>query len=146
MNETHAHGMNNLRQHYEFKVKRRVADSHWWKVRKVLKDANLELTERNLDHYLEIKKYSPRYHANIVKISQKLKELSGFIGSKSSLTGNQFIYYLSSQKITATSSTINRWFQPVSGFRKDRVYDLKELSIVAIPAFVYQIKQEVSNV
>ena len=145
MNKTRAHGMKNLRDYYEFKVGRRVADSHWWKVKKVLVDAGMDLSERNLNHYLEIKKHCPRYTSNLGKISNKLKAFSSYLGVKSGLTGNQINYYFSSQNIKATPSTVNRWFQAVGGFKKDRVYNFKELSIVAIPAFVYQLKTEVSS-
>ena len=137
--------MEQLRRHYEMRMGRRVADSHWWKVRKILENANIELTETNLDHYLEIRKLCPRYSVNFKILLQRIKAFNEYLGSKKQMTGLHFCYYLKSQNVKPHQATISRWFSPVGGFKKDRVYSLKELSTIAIPAFSYQIKNEVSN-
>ena len=135
-----------LRQYYEIRQGKRVSDSHWSKVKNRLLDANLSLTESNLNNYLEIIKYCPRYRESFKFLANKLKNFADYLGLYShSMRGDSFCYYLYNQDIKPKQSTISRWFQPVGGFRKSRVYTSKELSIVAISAFIYQVKQEVSQ-
>jgi len=124
---------------------RRVADSHWWKVRQILKNANIELTENNLDHYLQIRKLCPRYSVNFKILLERIKAFNEYLSTKKHLTGTHFCYYLNSQNVRPHQSTISRWFASVGGFKSDRVYSLKELSTIAIPAFSYLIKREVST-
>jgi len=135
-----------VRQYYEVRLgKPRVADSHWWKIKKILSDANLELTENNIDRYLELKKYCPRYTSNLSLISSKLKAFTEYVRGSEKVSGKYFYHYLILQNINPTQPTFSRWFKPVGGYRKDRLYTIKDLTIVAMSAFIYQIKKEVST-
>ena len=131
-----------LRDYYEIRLNKRVADSHWWKVKRTLLDAGLELTKDNLNHYLDIRKFCPRYSVNFKTLSGKLKAFSEYLGNKPQMSGEKFCLYLKTQKLSPNQSTVSRWFKSVGGYRRDRNYTVKELSIIAVSAFTYQIKEE----
>ncbi|MDF5717712.1 MAG: hypothetical protein PUP93_28560 [Rhizonema sp. NSF051] len=134
-----------VRHYYQMRLGKQISDTHWTRVKNRLAEAGLELSEVNINSYLELSKHLPRYRNSFKLLGIKLKTFADYLQTSPNLTGLHFQYYLKSQNINPTQPTVSRWFQPVGGYRKNRIYNSKELAIIAIPAFIYQIKKEHSN-
>lgn len=131
-----------LRILFERQYGRRVSDSTWYRTKKVFNN-DFPLTEQNLIWLADIKKQLPQcetrlacFVANIKKIQEQISK------SRDSISGSDFLEFLREKGIEVHVNTRTKWFKPINGFRKSRVYTSQELKPVILAAFTYKLRKD----
>jgi hypothetical protein len=126
---------------YETLVGKRVCDTHWWRVKKVMENCELPLTKYGFNLYLSLKKTSPRYFTQYHKvkglISQKIEPLLG-----EGLSGDEFLKVLEKVNIHPHQSTVSRWFKGIGGFKASGFYSKASLLPIVAIALIYKAKTQ----
>lgn len=126
---------------YETLVGKRVCDTHWWRVKKVMKNCELPLTKYGFNLYLSLKKTSPRYFTQYHKvkglIAQKIEPLLG-----EGLSGDEFLKILEKVNIHPHQSTVSRWFKGIGGFKASGFYSKTSLLPIVAIALIYKAKTQ----
>ncbi|MEM8781148.1 MAG: hypothetical protein AAGF26_20300, partial [Cyanobacteria bacterium P01_G01_bin.49] len=65
---------------------------------------------------------------------------------RSSLSGKELLELFEQYEIKIHPNTLTKWFRPLNGFRRTRVYSLKELYPVILAAHTYKLRKEITKV
>lgn len=117
----------------------RCSDSHWWRVRQLMKHHKLELTPSNVRFLAELRKHTPRSAIGIDGLLECHKKASEFI-SKSHRTfkGSEIVAMLDKYAVKPHQSTISRWFKVLGGYKKNQDYSPEQVKSILINAFLYK--------
>ncbi len=124
---------------YELHLGKRVSDNHWYKVKRNLEDGGFEVTADTAVFYAKLKQHLPRTSVGTLEVFKHYQKAEKLLAeSASKITGIKILEILSNQGINPHASTISRWFKPLGGFRKTRLYFPEKLTPVLTAAFIYQ--------
>ncbi len=124
---------------YELHLGKRVSDNHWYKVKRNLEDGGFELTADTAVFYAKLKQHLPRTSVGTLKVFEHYQKAEKLLAqSASKIRGLEILEILSNQGINPHPATISRWFKPLGGFRKTRLYYPEKLTPVLTAAFIYQ--------
>lgn len=117
----------------------RIADNHWYRVKKLLVKHRLEVTVANAQFFAELRKLIPRSAIGVEGILDCYQKVDQILGKSSrSLQGSEVLMMLSQYGVRPHQTTISRWFRPLGGYRKHREYSPDKLKSVFVQAFLYK--------
>ncbi len=117
----------------------RCSDNHWYLTKKLLCQNGLEITVKNAQFIAELRKVIPRSSIGalgVLQCYQKAEELLS--KSTKPLKGSDVLELLHQYDVVPHQSTVSRWFQPLGGYRKNRLYKPQDLKNVLTSAFIYK--------
>jgi hypothetical protein len=117
----------------------RVSDSHWYRVKKLLKKHRLDISVKNVQFFANIRQLIPRSAIGvdgILDCYQKVEEILG--KSNRVFRGSDVVELLRGYGIKPHQTTISRWFKPLGGYRKNKQYSPEKLKSVFVSAFLYK--------
>ena len=133
-----AEGIGEARLAYELIIGR-VSDSHWFRVQRLLKLQNLELTPQNIQFFAELRKLMPRSALGVSGLIESYRTADEFISrSRRNYKGAEILGILHQYGVKPHQTTISRWFRPLGGYRKDREYSPEKIKSLLIQAFLYK--------
>lgn len=117
----------------------RVSDSHWFRVRQLLKQQNLELTPKNVQFFAELKKLMPRSALGVVGLIESYRKADELLSkSNRNYKGAEILGILQQYGVKPHQTTVSRWFRPIGGYRKEREYSPDKVKNLLIQAFLYK--------
>ncbi|MBF2067252.1 MAG: hypothetical protein IGS39_22975 [Calothrix sp. C42_A2020_038] len=131
---------------FEEVLGKRISDASWYRLKPVFGD-NFPLIKQNVVWLAEIKKQLPKCDLRLVPVVNSVKVANELIaGKESKISGKELLELFDQHQITIHPNTLTKWFRPLNGFRKTRVYELKELYPVILAAHTYKIRREIDAV
>lgn len=126
---------------YEFFLGKRVSDNHWYSVKRVLSQNNMEVNSENVVFYAKLRKENKRTSVNVVQLFEYRKKAEKLLAlNDSKITGERILEILASEGIKPHMATISRWFKPLGGFRRTRWYFPEKLVPVITSALLYKVQ------
>jgi hypothetical protein len=128
---------------YETLLNKRVSDSHWTKIKKLMVECDLPLDPQGFRVMAGLRSTCPRYFTLYSEIKDELTsfgreilpELSGGV------TGEQFLSILKRRGINPDQSTVSRWFRSVGGFGRKIFYVKATILPVLATALIYEYRK-----
>lgn len=133
------------RELFEEELGRRISDSSWYRLKPVFND-KFPLTKQNVTWLAQIKKQLPKCDLRLVPIVNSVKQANELTCDRSSLSGKELLELFEQYEIKIHPNTLTKWFRPLNGFRRTRVYSLKELYPVILAAHTYKLRKEITKV
>jgi len=131
-------GINEARLAYELLVGR-VGDSHWFRVRQLLKRQNLEPTPKNVQFFAELRKLIPRSAVGVEGLLESYRKADELLSkSNRNYKGSEILGILQQYGVRPHQTTVSRWFRPIGGYRKEREYSPDKVKNLLIQAFLYK--------
>lgn len=132
---------------YELSMKRRISDTQWWKVRKLLTKHKLEVTATNAQFWAKLRQKVPRTAVGVdglIDAYRRADELTK--RAKGTLKGSEIVKILLQFGISAHRTTIGRWFsKSAGGYKQNREYKPEEVRDILIDAFLYKATRDNSD-
>lgn len=117
----------------------RVSDSHWYRVKSLLKKHRLEISVRNVQLFADIRKLIPRSAIGVEGILDCYQKVDEILSkSQRDFKGLEVIELLQKYGVKPHQTTISRWFKPLGGYKRDKEYTPKKLQSVFILALIYK--------
>ncbi|OKH30119.1 hypothetical protein NIES2101_42705 [Calothrix sp. HK-06] len=133
------------RELFEEVLGKRISDASWYRLKPVFGD-DFPLTKQNVTWLAEVKKQLPKCDLRLIPIVNSVKVANQLIaGKESEISGKELLELFEQHQITIHPNTLTKWFKPLNGFRKTRVYELKELYSVILAAHTYKLRKEVEK-
>jgi hypothetical protein len=133
------------RELFEKELGKRISDSSWYRLKPIFGD-DFPLTKQNVEWLAEIKKQLPKCDLRLVPIVFSVKQTRELIDSQNSeISGGELLRLFNQHQIVIHPNTLTKWFKPLNGFRKTRVYDLKELYPVILAAHTYHLRKQIEK-
>jgi hypothetical protein len=136
--------MDNSRAIYETLIGQRCCDSHWSKIKRLAKTADIPLDKDGLKVIVNLRKLNPRYFNLYPDIKSQLTDYGQSITGELGLgiSGENLIKLINnSLNITPDITTVYRWFYRSSTkFKRKQWYDRKTAMMVLTNALIYKAK------
>jgi len=134
-----------LRTIFETRYGRRVSDATWYRIKKVFSD-DFPATKQNVIWVADIKKQIPHCDLRLACFIENIKRVQQYLTkNQDSISGETFLNFLREKEIEIHKNTITKWFRPVNGFRRSRIYTTQELKPVILSAFTYKLRRDNSK-
>ena len=129
------------REIFESHYGRRVSDATWYRVKRLF-NPEFPATIKNTIWLATVKKQIPKSNLNIACLVEAISKIEDlFSGTSDTVSGEIFLQYLKEREINVHPNTLTRWFKPLNGFRKCRIYASSDLKPVVLAAFTYKLKK-----
>lgn len=125
---------------YETLKRKRVSDSHWWRVKKAVTTAGLPLDRDGLTQVVRLQKISPRFCFSVL---EAMPTRSG-IPAASDMLGSEIQHLvLTVMGITCHRTTFGKWFHKLNvGFDPKTLYSREVVALILLQALIYQKGKE----
>jgi hypothetical protein len=134
------------REIFEEELGKRISDASWYRLKTVFGE-DFPHTKQNVIWLAGIKKQLPKCDLRLVPIVNSVREANQLIANQNSeISGKELLELFEEHNITIHPNTLTKWFKPLNGFRKTRVYELKELYPVILAAHTYKLRREINTV
>jgi hypothetical protein len=131
---------------FEEVLGKRISDASWYRLKPVFCD-DFPLIKQNVSWLAEVKKQLPKCDLRLVPVVNSVKAANQLIASQESeISGKELLELFEQNEISIHPNTLTKWFKPLNGFRKTRIYMLKELYPVILAAHTYKLRKEINNV
>jgi hypothetical protein len=125
---------------------KRISDASWYRLKPIFGN-DFPLTKQNITWLAEIKKQLPKCDLRLVPIVNSVKQANEIIaGRESKISGKELLELFEEHQISIHQNTLTKWFKPLSGFRKTRIYSLQELYPVILAAHTYKLRKGIQSV
>ena len=123
---------------YETIKRKRVSDSHWWRVKKAMAAAGLPLDREGLTQIVRLQKISPRFCFAALEAMPSCANMP----AASDMVGAEIKHLvLNVMGVTCHKSTFGKWFHKVNlGFNPKTFYSREVVALVFLQALIYQKK------
>jgi hypothetical protein len=133
------------RELFEETLEKRISDASWYRLKPIFSD-EFPLTKQNIVWLAEIKKQLPKCDLRLIPIVNSVRQANNLIASQSAeISGKELILLLEEHQILIHPNTLTKWFKPLNGFRKTRIYSLKELYPIILAAHSYKLRKEIEK-
>lgn len=136
--------MDNSRAIYETLIGQRCCDSHWSKIKKLAKTADIPLDNDGLKVIVNLRKLNPRYFNIYPEIQHQLTDYGQSITGELGLgvTGENLVKLINQKlNISPDITTVYRWFyRSNTTFKRKKFYDRKTAMMVLTNALIYKAK------
>lgn len=126
----------NAKKHFEKHLNRKISDSTYFRIKRVMTENNLPITRDNLEVLATIKTECTKRRIPLeIGLTYYLKTAN----IQTSLTGKKLFEYV--QHITHNKPhriTITRWF--TTGYNPEKIYTTVEISKILLNAFLYNLR------
>ncbi len=116
----------------------RVSDSHWYRVKRILKKHNLEVSVKNVQLFADIRSQIPRSAIGVEGILECYQKAQTILSRAKPLKGSEILEILQGYGVKPHQTTVSRWFSSLGGYRKDREYLPEKLHSLFISALIYK--------
>jgi hypothetical protein len=144
LNFTFFQTMDNSRAIYESLINSRCSDSHWSKIKRLAKTADIPLDSDGLKVIVNLRKLNPRYFNLYPEIQHQLTDYGQSITGELGLgiTGEKLIKLINdSLNISPDITTVYRWFYRSNvTFKRKQWYDRKTAMMILTNALIYRAK------
>ena len=130
------------RELFEKQYGRRISDATWYRLNKVFDPATFPLCEKNVIWLADLKKQFPQINFRFTSIVTAVKESQRFLQSRSNISGLEVLNLFDSYGIKIHANTLTKWFKPIHGFSRKRVYKSQELAPIILAAYAYKLRKE----
>lgn len=132
-----------LRGLFEQRYGRRISDATWYRLKKVFDSKTFPLTQQNIIWIADLKKQLPHCDLRIACFVENIKKVQDYLTkSQDSVSGEKFLTFLKEKDIEIHPNTLTKWFKPLHGFRRNRIYSTQELKPVILSAFTYKLRKD----
>jgi len=129
------------RELFEKRYDRRISDATWYRLKKVF-DPAFPMTAKNIIWLADLKKQFPQINFRFISVVNAVKESQNFLKNRSNISGMELLNLFESQGIQLHANTLSRWFKPLHGFNRKRVYKSHELASIVLAAYAYKLRKE----
>ena len=129
------------RELFEKQYGRRISDATWYRLKKVF-DNTFPLNEVNIIWLANLKKQFPQVNFRFESVVTAVKDSQKFLNNKSEISGCELLNLFDAQDITIHANTLTKWFKPLHGFNRRRIYKSSELASVVLAAYAYKLRKE----
>lgn len=134
------------REVFEKELGKRISDSSWYRLKPIFGDDFLP-TKQNIIWLGGIKKQLPKCDLRLVPIVNSVRQANELIANQNSeISGRELLELFNQHQITIHPNTLTKWFRPLNGFRKTRIYESKELYPIILAAHTYKLRKEINKV
>lgn len=126
---------------FERQYGRRISDATWYRIRKIF-DKSFPASEQNIIWLADLKKQFPQINFRFESVVSAVKQSQELLKSKSEISGSELLDLFDSYGIAIHANTLTKWFRPVRGFNRKRIYKASELSSIVLAAYSYKLKKE----
>jgi hypothetical protein len=136
--------MDNSRAIYESLINSRCSDSHWSKIKKLSRTADIPLDSDGLKVIVNLRKLNPRYFNLYPEIKNQLTDygqtISGDFGLR--ISGENLVQLINQKlNISPDITTVYRWFYRANTtFKRKQWYDRKTAMMILTNALIYKAK------
>lgn len=123
---------------YEVALGKRISDRSWGDIKRLMSRHRLEITVDNVQFFVELRKEIPRSAIGVVGILECYQKANKILQCNETLKGSRILEILGGYGIEPHQTTISRWFAPIGGYRRDRIYSSKKLKGLLTKAFIYK--------
>jgi hypothetical protein len=133
------------RELFEKELGKRISDSSWYRLKPIFGE-DFPLTKQNVTWLAEVKKQLPKCDLRLVPIVNSVRQANELISNQNSqISGWELLQLFNQHQIVIHPNTLTKWFKPLNGFRRTRVYDLKELYPVILAAHTYHLRKQIEK-
>jgi len=132
------------RELFEKRYDRRISDATWYRLKKVF-DPAFPMTQKNVIWLADLKKQFPQINFRFVSVVNAVKQSQNFLQNRSNISGMELLNLFESQGIELHANTLTKWFKPLHGFSRKRVYKSQELASIILAAYAYKLRKENSR-
>jgi hypothetical protein len=134
------------REVFEEELGKRISDASWYRLKGIFGD-DFPPTKQNVIWLGGIKKQLPKCDLRLVPIVNSVRQANELIANQNSeISGRELLELFNQHQITIHPNTLTKWFRPLNGFRKTRIYESKELYPIILAAHTYKLKKEINKV
>jgi hypothetical protein len=134
------------REVFEEELGKRISDASWYRLKGIFGD-DFPPTKQNVIWLGGIKKQLPKCDLRLVPIVNSVRQTNELIANQNSeITGKELLELFKQHQIKIHPNTLTKWFKPLLGFRKTRIYQLQELYPIILVAYSYKLRKEVEKV
>jgi hypothetical protein len=134
------------RELFEETLGKRISDASWYRLKPIFGD-DFPLIKQNVTWLAEVKKQLPKCDLRLIPIVNSVRIANQLIaGKESEISGKELLELFDQHQIKIHPNTLTKWFRPLMGFRKTRIYLLKELYPIILAAHSYKLRKEINNV
>ena len=130
------------RELFEKQYGQRISDATWYRLKKVFDSATFPLTEQNIIWLAKLKKQFPQINFRFSSVVNAVKESQKFLHNRSNISGMELLNLFDNHGITIHANTLTKWFRPIHGFRRNRIYTSQELAPIILAAYAYKLRKE----
>ncbi len=131
---------------FEETLGKRISDASWYRIKPIFGN-DFPLIKQNVSWLAEVKKQLPKCDLRLIPIVNSIKVANQLIAAKeSAISGKELLELFDQNGISIHANTLTKWFRPLMGFRKTRIYQLKELYPIILAAHTYKLRKEINNV
>ncbi len=133
------------REIFEQELGKRISDSNWYRLKSIFCD-DFPPTKQNVIWLGGVKKQLPKCDLRLVPIVNSVRQTNELIlNQNSQISGKELLELFNHHQIKIHANTLTKWFKPLHGFRKTRIYELKELYPIILAAHTYQLRKQVEK-
>lgn len=133
------------REIFESTLGKRISDASWYRLKPVF-DSQFPLTKTNIVWLASIKKQLPKCDLRAIPVVNSVKAANELIANQNSeISGQELLKLFEEYEIKIHPNTLTKWFKPLHGFRRTRIYSLKELYVVILAAHTYKLRKQVEQ-
>jgi len=129
------------RELFEKRYGQRISDSTWYRAKKMF-DPNFPMTEKNIIWLADLKKQFPQINFRFTSVVAAVKESQRFLQNRSNISGMELLNLFDSYGIKIHANTLTKWFKPIKGFNRKRVYKSQELASIVLAGYAYKLRKE----
>lgn len=130
------------RELFEKRYGQRVSDATWYRLKKVFDPTTFPLCEKNIIWLADLKKQFPQINFRFTSVVNAVKQSQNFLQNRSSISGNELLNLFDSYGIKIHANTLTKWFKPINGFSRKRIYKSHELASIVLAAYAYKLRKE----
>ena len=125
---------------YETLKRKRVSDSHWWRVKKAVTAAGLPLDRDGLSQVVRLQKISPRFCFSVLEAMPNRLDLP----AASDMLGAEIQkLVMGVMRVNCHRSTFGKWFHKLNiGFDPKVIYSREVVALILLQALIYQKTKE----
>jgi len=133
------------RELFEKRYGQRISDATWYRLKKVFDPTTFPMTEKNIIWLADLKKQFPQINFRFASVVTAVKESQKFLQNRSNISGMELLNLFESQGIELHANTLTKWFKPLHGFSRKRIYKSQELASIILAAYAYKLRKENSK-
>jgi hypothetical protein len=134
------------RELFEEVLGKRISDATWYRMKPIFGD-DFPLIKQNVSWLAEVKKQLPKCDMRLIPIVNSVRIANQIIeGKESQISGKELLELFDQHQIKIHANTLTKWFRPLMGFRKTRIYLLKELYPIILAAHSYKLRKEINDI
>jgi len=141
-NQMNSKSERQYRELFEKRYGRRISDASWYRIKKNFNESDFQMTLANIHWLADLKKQIPHLNFRFVSVVRSVKEANKLLRDRTEVSGTELLDLFDKYNISVHANTLTKWFKPLKGFSRKRIYEAKDLSPVVLSAYLYKVRQD----